>query len=124
MKKVIWIVAGIALAVLGAGQYVRWANSDLTDLTRIRRSALAELRPVLLRYKQEKGGFPQTLDLLVPEYLPQVPLALQNAPDVEPVKRIRYESVGGSARFTYHVIRGPDSTEMFDVAGNSFQRNR
>lgn len=124
MKKAIWIVVTIALIVLGTGQYVKWANSDLTDLTNIRRAALAELRPVLLRYKLEKGSFPQTLDLLVPKYLPQVPRILQNAPDVEPVKRIHYESLGDSARFSYHVIRGPDSTEIYDVAGNSFQRNR
>ncbi len=124
MKKAIWVVVSVALTVFGAGQYVKWANSDLTDLTQSRRSALAEVRPILLRYKLENGDFPQTLDVLVPKYLPQVPLALQNAPDVEPVKRIRYESSGGLARFTYHVIRGPDSTEIFDVVGNSFQRNR
>jgi hypothetical protein len=124
MKKTIWIVFAIALIVFGTGQYVKWSNSDLADLTKIRRSTMAELRPVLLRYKAETGSFPRTLELLVPKYLSQVPTELQNQPDVEPAKRIQYESVGDTARFTYHVIRGPDSTEVFDVASNKFQRNK
>jgi hypothetical protein len=124
MKKTIWIVSAIALIVFGAGQYVGWSNADLADLTKLRRSTLAELRPVLLRYQAETGSFPRTLELLVPNYLPRIPPELQNRADVEPAKRIQYESVGDMARFTYHVIRGPDSTEAFDVASNKFQRNK
>ena len=124
MKKIIWIIASIALALFGAGQYVKWTNSDLTELARIRRAALAEIRPALLRYKLETGSFPQRLELMVPGYLPQVPPVLQNAADAEPARRIRYESRGEAARFSYHVIRGPDSIEVFDVGGNSFERNR
>jgi hypothetical protein len=124
MKKTLWIVAAIALLVFGAGQYISWSNRDLADLTKMRRSTLTEIRPVLLRYKAETGSFPRTLELLVPKHLPQVPTVLQNAPDVEPAKRIQYESLGDTARFTYHVIRGPDSTEVFDVTSNKFQLNK
>jgi hypothetical protein len=124
MKKMIWIVSAIAVVVFGMGQYVKWSNADLADLTKLRRSTLAELRPVLLRYKAETGSFPPSLELLVPKHLSKVPPELQSQADVEPAKRIQYERVGDTARFTYHVIRGPDSTEAFDVASNKFQRNK
>jgi hypothetical protein len=75
MKKAIWIVGTIALIVFGAGQYVKWSYSDLADLTKIRRSTLTEIRPVLLRCKAETGSFPPALELLVSKQLPQVPTA-------------------------------------------------
>jgi hypothetical protein len=120
MKKTIWIIAIIVLLVIGAGQYVKWSNRDMTELTKARRAVLSELRPVLLRFKADTGSFPSSLELLVPQYLTQIPAELQNAPDIEPVKRIRYEALDDTVRFSYHVIRGPDSTEVFDAVKNSF----
>lgn len=124
MKKFIQITLAVALLVVGASLYVKWSNSDLTELTRVRRAALSELRPVLLRYRADTGSFPQTLEILVPQYLPQVPAVLLNAPDAEPVKCIRYEVLTDTVRFSYHVIRGPDSTEVFDVVKNDFSANK
>ena len=124
MKKAIGIVAAIALLVFGAGQYVNWSNRDLAELSKARRAALAELRPLLLRYKADSGSFPQTLEQLVPAYLPQIPAVFKDEPNAEPVKRIRYEVREGNARISYHLIRGPDSTEVFDVTSNSFARDK
>jgi len=124
VKKALWIVISIALIVFGGSLYVQWSNKDITELSKARRVALTELRPVILRYKADTGSFPKTLEALVPQYLPQIPAVLLNVPDVEPAKHIRYESMDDNVRFSYHVIRGPDSTEVFDVVKNSFILNK
>ncbi len=117
----ILVIAG--LVMFGIGQYVSWSNKDLTELTAARRTALTTIQPVLLRYKAETGQFPVTLESLVPQYLPDIPRVLKNT-ETEPVKQIRYERNEAGALFTYHVIRGPDSTEIYDVAKGSFTRNK
>jgi hypothetical protein len=110
--------------LFAAGQYINWSNRDIKTLTESRHAALKELRPVLLRYKEDTGKFPSKLEALSPQYLPQIPAVLKEQAETEAVKRIRYESNGETAQFTYHVIRGPDSTEVFDVTKNTFTRNR
>ena len=124
MKKTLWTIVISVLLVSGFGLYVKWSNRDLAELTTARRAALSELRPVLLRYKADTGNFPRTLEMLVPDYVPQISTVLHNAADVEPVKRIRYEVRDDTAKISYHVIRGPDSTEVFDVVKNSFAANK
>jgi hypothetical protein len=124
VKKALWVLRSIALILFGSGLYVQWSNKDLTELSKARRAALTELRPIILRYRADTGSFPKTLEALVPQYVPQIPAVLLNVPDVEPAKRIRYEPTDDNVRFSYHVIRGPDSTEVFDVVKNSFIRNK
>lgn len=123
MVRLIKIVILGALLVLGMGQYTRWANRDLIELTEARRAALLKIQPVLLRYKTDTGQFPASLDMLVPRYLPEIPQVLRNG-GAEAIKQIRYERTEGTVRVSYHVIRGPDSTEVFDVASGTFAQDR
>jgi hypothetical protein len=124
MKRLVKLVVAIAVMLFAAGQYINWSNRDIKALTESRHAALSELRPVLLRYKAETGRFPNKLDALSPKYLQQIPAVLNEQVETEAVKRIRYESDGENAQFVYHVVRGPDSTEVFDVTKNTFSRNR
>lgn len=123
MARLIKIVVMLVLVVFGIGQYSRWSNRDLAELTEMRRAELRKIQPVLLRYKTDTGQFPANLDMLVPRYLPGIPDVLRGG-GTEAVKQIRYDPQEATALFTYHVIRGPDSTEAFDVAKGSFVRNR
>lgn len=123
MARLVKIIVLGALTVFGIGQYLSWTNRDLTELTETRRTVLKQIQPVLVRYKADTGQFPAKLEMLVPQYLPEVPTVLRNS-ETEVVKQIRYEPTETTALFTYHVIRGPDSTEVFDVAKSSFDRNR
>lgn len=124
MRRLVKIAVVVALMFFALGQYVNWSNRDIKALTELRHTALIALRPVLLRYKADTGKFPSELDALCPRYLPQIPLVLNEQGESEVVKRIRYESDGESAQFIYHVVRGPDSTEVFDVVKNTFSRNQ
>ena len=124
MKKLLWVMAVLVVLVAGGAGYVRWSNADLAELNRARHAALPEVRAALMRYKADKGRFPERLELLVPAYLAQVPAALQGATGAEAAMRIEYTVRGESAQFTYHLMRGPDSRETYDVASGTFQRNR
>lgn len=122
MARLVKIIVIGALTVFGFGQYISWSNKDLTELTEARRTVLKQVQPVLLRYKADTGKFPAKLEMLVPQYLPEVPGVLRNI-ETEVVKQIRYEPTETTALFIYHVIRGPDSTEIFDVVTGSFEQN-
>jgi hypothetical protein len=124
VKKFLKFTA-LAMALLLAFSFcTRWRNADLTALTEARRKALNDVRPALMQYRQDTGKFPLRLEQLVPRYLREIPVALQTRESDEPALRIRYDANGESARFIYHVIRGPDSTETFDVGSNRFEQNR
>ena len=122
MARLVKIIVIGALTVFGFGQYISWSNKDLTELTEARRTVLKQVQPALLRYKADTGQFPAKLEMLVPQYLPEVPDVLRNI-ETEVVKQIRYEPTETTALFIYHVIRGPDSTEIFDVVTGSFELN-
>lgn len=122
MARLVKIIVIGALTVFGFGQYISWSNKDMTELTEVRRTVLKQVQPVLLRYKADTGRFPAKLEMLVPQYLPEVPDVLRNI-ETEVVKQIRYEPTETTALFIYHVIRGPDSTEIFDVVTGSFEQN-
>lgn len=122
MARLVKIIVIGALTVFGFGQYISWSNKDLTELTEARRTVLKQVQPVLLRYKADTGKFPAKLEMLVPQYLPEVPGVLRNI-ETEVVKQIRYEPTETTALFIYHVIRGPDSTEIFDVVTGLFEQN-
>lgn len=124
MKIFLKLTALVAALLLAFSFYTRWRNADLTALTEARRTALNDVRPALMQYRHDKGKFPSRLEQLVPHYLREIPASLQVRESGEPALRIRYDSNGGSARFIYHVIRGPDSMETFDVGSNRFERNR
>ena len=57
-------------------------------------------------------------------YIAQVPAAVKTAAGTEAARRIEYAVRGDAASFTYHVMRGPDSRETYDVISGTFQRNR
>jgi len=124
MKLFIKIVAVLALLIAGAGYYTKWANRDITELTQARYTAFKQIQPVMFRFKTDNGHFPQRLEELVPKYLPAVPGVLVSVPEDEAARQIQYESKGETARFSYHIIRGPDSTEVYDVVQGNLQRNQ
>jgi len=124
MKTLLWLIAGVAILLAAGAGYVRWSNADMVDLTRARHAALPEVRSALLRYKADKGRFPEQLELMVPVHIAQVPAAVQTAAGAEAARRIEYAVRGDTASFTYHVMRGPDSRETYDINSGTFQRNK
>jgi len=119
------IILGSALAFVG-GLFLVVLMSDqgLNALTRQREQALREIRPILLKYKDDHGSFPKTLDGLVPEYLPRIPDILVNAGQHDPYKRITYYLVDGKPVFLYRYVRGPDSRASYDVVADVFSRDK
>jgi hypothetical protein len=124
MMRLVKMAIAISVLFFAASLYLNWSNRDIKALSESRHAALTTLRPVLLRYKADTEKFPSTLEALIPKYLSQIPVVLQEQAETEAARRIRYESDGETAKFTYHLIRGPDSTEVFDVTKNTYTQNR
>jgi ABC-type glycerol-3-phosphate transport system permease component len=94
--------------------------ADLQELNKSRENAFSEIRQILMRYRDEQGEFPETLDQLVPEYTPSISEVLlkkqgektsYNSMDIS----VKYVSTGSTATFSFQ--RGYDHTPVikYDV---------
>ncbi|MEY2633973.1 MAG: hypothetical protein RIR00_2627 [Pseudomonadota bacterium] len=124
MKKFLGVIGLLALLLAGLAAHTHYANRDLRQLSEQRRAELQRIRPVLLRYRVEQGEFPLRLQQLVPGYLAEIPPSLREEAESEPARRIRYQRQGDQAEFVYHLLRGPDSSELFEVESGRFRRDR
>lgn len=108
-------LAFAVVLVVGAGVWFRAANDDLIELAKRREADLATLRPALLKYRDDKGAFPKSLDDLVPTYVRAIPDSLRDSAGAESLRRVSYQSDGRGARVVYRGHRGPDSRLSYDV---------
>jgi hypothetical protein len=100
---------------------LKFSDHGLQDLTKHRMQALNQLRPILLKYKEERGCYPNKLHDLVPDYLQVVPPELLNGEKEDWYKNIIYEVVKGEASFIFFRIRGPDSRVTYHVSENRYE---
>jgi len=100
------------------------SNRGLHDLTQKRVKILRELRPVFMKYKMETGAYPDSLEDLVPDYIPKVPAELVNDGKDDPYKKISYSLEGGRPFFYFRTIRGPDSAAIYNMVENTFWHDR
>lgn len=96
---------------------------QLTELNNMRENAFVEIRPVLMRYRDDHNAFPDKLDKLVPDYISSVPVVLQpyKTPEYDSEDMsIEYISDGETAAFHYR--KGYDHTPIiiYDVMTNSY----
>ena len=93
---------------------------EIKALNMSREAALAEIQPFLMRYKNEQGAFPETLEQLVPGYISAIPAVLQHSENIDPKLRVKYESDGTIAEFRYQKTYVSGSMVIFDVGTNSY----
>ncbi len=93
--------------------------SDLRKLNKEREVAFLEVRPHLIKFRNEKGCFPKTLAALVPNYIKEIPHVLQRD-NYEGAYKIYYEVVDNDAYFTYHTSKGPDSRAEYHIDSGKF----
>lgn len=121
LKGLVVVAIGFALLVLS----IRLSDHGLAELTKEREAAMAGLRPILLKYRDDQGAFPETLEALVPRYLAQVPHVLTPSSEQgDSYKQISYTVRDGKANFSYCIVRGPDSRASYDVATGAIHGDR
>jgi len=117
MKK---IIIGIGIIVLFFALSINYFfPSDLTDLKKERKIAVQEIRPHLIKFKKDKDCFPKFLAELVPNYIKEIPLVLQQG-DYEGAYKISYGTTGDDAYFSFHASKGPDSRITYHVDSGKF----
>lgn len=120
LKPLIIATFGFALLFLA----FKMSDHGLANLTKERERKMTELRPVIMKYKEEKGEYPKSLDLLVPRYISKIPDALEASSENGDVyRRLTYEIEDGKPIFRYRVLRGPDSGAMFNIESGKFTRD-
>jgi hypothetical protein len=123
--RINWVIGfGSVIAFVVLLNAFSVSDHGLGDLTKRRTETLNELRPLLLKYKGERGGFPRNLQDLVPDYLRTVPPELLHDGKEDSYKKIRYEVISGEARFTFQRARGPDSRVIYHVSENRYEYDR
>lgn len=110
------IVMGVCLLIIPsliAGIII--SNRGLSALTAKRIQIMKALKPVFAKYKMENGQYPEALDDLVPEYLPEIPAELVNDGKEDAYKRIYYTRSNDGPAFYFKTIRGPDASASYNV---------
>jgi len=125
-KTVFHIILAIIIIapIVGITSYIFHAkdliNDELKELTSQRKVAFAQIRPAVMKYKNEHGVFPETLQQLMPDYVSSIPEVLQSPEDEYPIMAIKYISEGSSAFFHYHTGYGEVTTVSYDIGNNVF----
>lgn len=101
------------------------SDLGLQELTKQRMQTLSQLRPVLLKYKEERGAYPSKLQDLVPNYLQGIPPELLNDGKNDGYKKITYEIIKcEEAQFVFFRKRGPDSSVTYHVSENRYEYDK
>ncbi|MCI5119031.1 MAG: hypothetical protein D3913_14035, partial [Candidatus Electrothrix sp. LOE1_4_5] len=100
------------------------SNRGMRELTAQRTQVLRKLRPVFLEYAEDNKRFPENLDQMVPNYLKEIPAVLLNDNRKDSYKRIAYSGEKETGTFSYHSMRGPDSSISYDIAKDEFTRDQ
>lgn len=97
------------------------SDHGLRNLTKQRMQTLNQLRPTLLKYKEENGFYPHKLQDLIPKYVQLIPPELVNDGKDDGYKHIDYEVINSEALFRFHQMRGPDSGVTYHVRENRYE---
>ena len=100
------------------------SNRGLSALTNKRIQIMKELKPVFAKYKMKNGDYPDALDDLVPEYLPEIPAELINDGKEDPYKTIYYTRSPDGPVFYFKTIRGPDASASYNVETGALWHDR
>ncbi|MDH5484451.1 MAG: hypothetical protein OEY43_04365 [Gammaproteobacteria bacterium] len=129
-KTLYWFVAAvIIIPIIWASVTIVQTRdmilADLETLNTRREAAFTELRPALLRYREDHGSFPGTLEKLLPDYIPAIPeILLYRAADKTKYNSINlvvtYEQNDAGATFSFQ--RGYDHTPVvtYDVLSDRY----
>jgi hypothetical protein len=93
----------------------------IRELTEQRKQTLNELRPILMKYKEENGCYPNKLQDLTPKYLHAIPPELVNDGKDDYYKKITYEVINCEAQFIFYQMRGPDSRVTYHISKNTYE---
>jgi len=116
------LIATVGFALLFSA--FKMSDHGLASLTKERERKMVELRPIIMKYKEERGEYPKSLDLLVPRYISKLPDILgASSENGDSYKRLTYDLENGKPVFRYRVMRGPDSGAMFDVESGKISRD-
>lgn len=104
------------------------STREISKLTQQRKAILQEIRPVFMKYKQDYGSFPKTLNSLVPDYIPEIPPVLIYNDKDRYYYRIQYntwsEKGHEHAGFHFHGMTGPDSGVGYDIEEDKFEYHK
>lgn len=89
------------------------------DLAKQREAAVREIRPVIMEYREDHGRFPEKLEVLVPDYISEIPPTLIYNEQDEYYHRVEYYAPGPYFRF--YNFRGPDSGVTYDIEKDEFE---
>ena len=70
------IIAPIFLATVYILETKDKMIAEVVEINKKREIAFAEMRPALMRYKDEQGMFPDVLNKLIPKYITSIPAVL------------------------------------------------
>lgn len=114
-----YVIGLLAYAI--APLFYIYISTDMRQLNNRRESAFHDLRPAFLKYVEDHGHNPRSLDLLVPDYLPEIPNVLKPEDEGDPDKRVQYRTSKTTARFYYKTGGKPNSDTYYDILKNSFR---
>lgn len=116
------IIALFGFALLFSA--IKMSDHGLADLTKERERKMSELRPAIIKFREERGVYPEKLELLVPSHIHKIPEVLRlSSENNDPYKKITYAVENGKPVFRYRVVRGPDSKAMYDVESGTIIRD-
>jgi len=94
---------------------------QLRELAEKRENQLSSFRNVLLAYKEKFGCYPETLDLLVPDYVDSIPAAINPKTSWDnKLYAIHYFTQNCEANFHWSRCVGPDCGSRFVVDIDEF----
>ena len=119
------ILIPIALITISIIQSKNMIIEDLKALNTQREIAFTEIRPILMRYKEEHNVFPDDLKKLVPDYLALIPGVLQmigNSSVEYDSNDMSIEYISDGVNAAFHYRRGFSHTPIiiYNVVTGSY----
>ena len=99
---------------------IKLSDSGMSELTKKRIQIIKGLEPVFVKYLDEKGHYPKTLQDLIPDYMQAIPNELINEGIEDPYKKISYTLEKGQPIFYFRTHRGPDSGASLNVVTGEY----
>lgn len=97
-----------------------YLSADSREFHQKRQAAFDQIRPAVLEYIAEHGKVPGRLNLLVPEYLADIPAAAIFTEDARPARRVQYVAARKTARFYYKTAGLTGSGTCYDIVNDRY----